>query len=297
MGGRTRFGCTLGLALVLVPLADAKERGPDAKQGYRDLVALTTPDGAPANPAAWPAALVEGRDWPGTPEQIAAWRAEGVRRLAAAHVLKVREVEDAALVRVRFADGEAEVPMRLADGRWVLAAPREYLVRGAALDAANGRAPATLRLTARSTSGAYGTSAFSFAHVTQDPQQCLNRMDVWYCHNGDLHASGGSQIVELGKGSLAKPPALPVRAAWQRTVAARKGFAYLLNARASGQRDFFVHLAVVAAGPEAVQIEWKLLSLGEGAPASIHEAQPWRPLDPHMGQPGANGCDGLCGRR
>lgn len=60
MGGRTRFGCTLGLALVLVPLADAKERGPDAKQGYRDLVALTTPDGAPANPAAWPAALVDG---------------------------------------------------------------------------------------------------------------------------------------------------------------------------------------------------------------------------------------------
>jgi hypothetical protein len=286
------------IGVVLVGSALAKEERIPAKEGYRRLVAVTTPDAAPAHPEAWPASLVEHRDWRGTPEQIDAWRGEGLARLSGAKLGRVEEAEDRAFVHVREAMGEAIVPLRWNADHWELAAPMEWIVKGAALDAANGDGPATVRLTARTTNDPYGSSAFSFAHVTQDPEQCLNRMDLWYCHNGDLHVVGDGGFLDRGRQRLSKAGDLPFgeEEEWSRIVPAREGHLYVLHAASHRDRDFFVALRLKNATKEAVELEWKLLSLGEGAPASIHEAQPWKPVDENMGLPGADGTAGRCGR-
>ena len=288
----------VGTALFLGALAAgalAKDARPSARDGFTSLVAIVTPSGEAAHPEAWPEALVSHRDWRGAPEQVQAWRREGVARLAAAEVLKVREDHDDAYVRVRLADGEAEVPLRWTAGRWALGAPREWLVRGAALDAANGEAAATIRLAAFTDPDSYGPSAFSFTYVTQDPKACLNRMDVWYCRNGDLHRAGDGGFQDLGRGRLEKAGTIGLGGPWTDTVRPRKGGLYVLHVRRPGRTDFFVRLRATAVSREEVSFEWSLLSLGDGAPASIHEAQPWHATDPNVGEPGADGAPGLCG--
>lgn len=283
------------LGLAIAPLA--KERRLDPKEGFRRLLAATTPDGNAAHPEAWPASLVERRDWRCTPEQVDAWRREGIARLSATTIRKVRELGDRAYVWVAGPAGEAVVPLRWNADHWELAAPTEWLVKGDALDAANGKEPASVRLTRRTASGPYGTSAFSFAHATQDPEPCLNRMDVWTCHNDDLHVLGDGRIVDLGRKRLSGVKDLPLDARdWSRTAPAQKGHAYVVHCVRPGQRDFFVALRLEAISPEGFEMSWNLLSLGEGAPASIHAPQPWTPIDDGMGLPGADACAGLCGR-
>jgi hypothetical protein len=295
-GARTMAMVLLAFALAPGPGASADEPRTTAREGFARLVASTTPDGDPGHPEAWPEALVGKRDGYRGRIDLERWRREGAARLAAAKVLAVREDGDFALVRVATAKGEAEVPLRRSGASWVLDAPVEWLVKGKDLDAANGRRPATVRLTARTTNGAYGTSAFSFAHVTQDPEACLNRMDLWYCHNGDLHASGRSAVTEAESGSLARAREIPVAAAWERVIRPRKDGVYLLRARRDGHRDFWVRFRVTGLSPAELTLEWNLLSLGEGAPASIAKEQPWKQADPSPGRPGADGYDGLCGR-
>lgn len=289
-------GLVLLLVLSAAATALAKDRRPEPRDGFRDAVAVVTPSGEPAHPECWPEELVARRDWRGTPEQVSAWRRDAVARLASAQVKKVRPDGERALVRVRYARGEAELPLSWSEARWVVDAPEEWLVRGTGLDDANGSRPASLRLTARTTGGPYGTSAFSFAHVTQDAELCLNRLDLWYCHNGDLHVVGDGGLVEIGKGRLGKADEIPAGAVWDGTVHPRKGFVYVLHALRRGHRDFFVRLRVTALAAEAVELEWELLSLGEGAPKTIHEAQPWQASEPGMGKPGTDGCAGLCGK-
>jgi len=214
-------------------------------------------------------------------------------RLAGASFLGAEEEGDEAVLSFRTRDDRGttrDLLLRREDGQWRVAAPRSYAVSGDALAARCGRKAPRLTLRMRTDNGAYGASAFSFTHVTSDPEQCKNRMDIWYCHNGDLHAASASVIADLGKGSLSKVKAIPAGAEWRDSVAAEKGHAYVLHCRHADRMDFYVKLVVREVKADRVELEWSLLSDGLGCPPDIHAPQPLVSND------GADGCDGLCGR-
>jgi len=216
------------------------------------------------------------------------------RKLSGATLLKARE--DHARGSLAFRTGRDRKTVRQLllvkeRGAWKVASPRSYAVSGKALARRCGKHPARLTLTMRTTNGPYGSSAFSFTHVTNDPKQCKNRMDIWYCHNGDFHAGSGSRILDAGKTSLAKIKEIPVAGAdWKDLAAAVAGHAYVLHCRHRGRMDFFVKLRVRKIESGALDLEWTLLSDGLGAPEEIHRPQPLVSLD------GADGTAGLCGK-
>jgi len=215
-------------------------------------------------------------------------------QLAGAACLDAREEGEEAVLSFRTRDDRSatrELLLRKEDGQWRVAAPRSYAVAGDALAARCGRKAPRLTLRMRKDNGPYGESAFSFTHVTADPEQCKNRMDVWFCHNGDLHAASASVIADLGKGSLSKVKAIPAGAAWKDCVAAVKGHAYVLHCRHADRMDFYVKLVVREVKADRVELEWSLLSDGLGCPPDIHAPQPLVSND------GADGCDGLCGKK
>ena len=207
--------------------------------------------------------------------------------LQEAHVTGVRR-EGAEAIATLKTDIKAEVArellLRRVEGQWLIASGRTYTYP---LD---GGKPAKVRLTMRTTNGPYGTSAYCFTYVTGDAALCKNRMDLWFCHNEDLHASKDGRITHLGKVSLKKVKSVPLGFAWTKAIPARTGHSYVLHCKDPRDRDFFVKLKVTKVKRGIVELEWALLANGFGAPRNIHEVQPLLSND------GADGTDGLCGK-
>jgi hypothetical protein len=142
----------------------------------------------------------------------------------------------------------------------------------------------------RTTNNSYGTSGYCFTYVTGDPALCKNRMDIWFCHNQDIHTRGEGRIADLEKVSPKKVKGLPLGLEWSKSVAARKGHTYVLHCKDRRDRDFFVKFKVTKLRRAIAELEWSLLATGFGAPSNIREARPLLSND------GADGCDGLCGK-
>jgi hypothetical protein len=280
--------------------ADAPPKPAEGFAKIQDVAARAAdePEATASDLAAmFPADLVESR-FPWSPGRTVEWRKAFAARLGRAKVIGIRGAGDKAIVRIagRDAGEEAELPIQRAGDRWSVAASEEHVVKGKALDGANGRKPAKLRLTARTTNGPYGGSAFSFAHVTSDPEKSKNRMDVWYCHNGDLHAAADCEVAEAGKLSLDKIASIPLEAKWSDHVTPAKGSSYVIHCYRKGKRDFFVKLKVTALSAQAIEMDWQILGTGFASPAGIHEPQPWTRPPGNEGEEGADGADGLCGK-
>ncbi|MHC4547766.1 MAG: hypothetical protein ACYTEZ_03230 [Planctomycetota bacterium] len=281
---------TLAVAAGLLE-GQARAGEPSAEEAFAEMKELARRPDNPAFRALFVADAFERA--PGA-------RADEMRRALADVLVKgrlsrVREKGGEAVVVVRTQDDETakgarEIRLRRESGRWLLAAGRSYVVAGARLKARQGRKPAKVHLTMRTTNGPYETSGYCFTYVTGDARLCKNRMDLWFCHNQDFHARGAGRVADLGKVPLAKVTGIPVGLAWERTIAARKGHAYVLHCRDGRDRDFFVKFRVTALRRGIAELEWTLLSEGFGAPATIHSAQPLQTRD------GADGTDGLCGK-
>lgn len=235
---------------------------------------------------------VLGRHAARDPMQVETWRQELSHELATAKLVAAREKGDDAVVRFTEKEGPAELELavRFVGDAWVAAAARTQVVKSKDLDQRNGKAPAHLTLAARTSNEGYGKSAFSFTHVTADPEQCKNRMDLWYCHNGDLHAVHQGLFADLGKEKLDKATGLPLGVTWQHTFAPKKGNVYVLHCVSEERCDYYVKLLVTDVKADAVSIDWNLLSAGWNAPAGIAAPQPLQSND------GADGADGLCGK-
>ena len=201
--------------------------------------------------------------------------------------------------KIRVEDGEAaaamkdgrevrEVLLRLEEGKWKLASASSYLVEGADLRKRSGKKPATVELKMRDSNGAYAESAFCFTYVTASGEECKNRMDVWLCHNQDLHGSKDAVLVDVGKRSLRSIDRIPLDVSFEPTVRAEPGHTYVIHCRDRRDRDFYVKLRIKALKRGEATLEWSLLSTGRGAPETIHKAQPLRSND------GADAVDGLC---
>jgi len=210
-------------------------------------------------------------------------------QVAVAKVDRVREEGDEAVVAFHL-DAEPgvqrELPLTRTGGAWRIASAGSHIVGGPGLEDRRGKEPAVVRLLMRTSNDGYGASAYSFAHVTGDPAQCKNRMDLWFCHNGDLHTSGGGRITDLGDAPLDRVRGLPVGAAWTRTCAANEEKTYVLHCR--NRSDFYVALRVKKVRRGVAEIEWTLLADGPNAPGAIHAVQPL------VSNEGADGSDGLC---
>lgn len=177
-----------------------------------------------------------------------------------------------------------ELLLRREGDRWRVASGHTYV------RSRNNGKPAKVRLTMRTTGDSYGTSAYCFTYVTGDPALCKNRMDLWFCHNGDLHASKDGRIAHVGKVSPKKVKSVPLGVEWEQSVAAKKGHTYVMHCKDSRDRDFFVKFKVTKLRRGIVELEWSLLATGFGAPKDIHEARPLLSND------GADGPDGLCAK-
>jgi hypothetical protein len=286
--GRIGAFAVAAAACVGLPWGVAAADGISAKKGFARIQETPAED-LDALRALYPSSIVERSLR--TPAEQDAWRTALHARLKKVQVLGARESVGLARVRVRDEGGAtAEIPLRYDDGQWVLDTAREQVIEGGSLEKANGEEPATVTLTTRRTNDAYGTSAFSFAHVTRKDTECLNRMDVWYCHNHELHFSGGGGAILTKAKALAKVKEVPMDVEWQPFVTPKKGQVYVIHARRPGHRDFYVRARILSVGEHGIELEWNLLSTGEGSPPSIHEASPIQSND------GADGTDGLCGK-
>ena len=278
------------LALALSAAAPAGDPPPDAKAAFLAIQAVCKRADAAALEKALPAAIGEtviGKD----AAKIAEWRKGLAALLAKSTLGEVREDRGIAVLHVSVEGGtEVELLFSNAGGAWGLLSPVAYQVKGKELDGANGKGPAALRLTARSTGGPYGTSAISFAHVTQDPRQCLDRMDLWYCHNGDFHMCATGKIARVAAKDLASVKGIPTGVSWKDELAPETGGTYVLQCRKMGHRDFFVKVRAKTVDARKVDLEWALLGAGFGSPASIHAPQPIVSRD------GEDGFDALCGK-
>ena len=312
-----RFLISLSLSLLLVSVAtcpraaaqsgarerdaagEARTRGkiatnrPKAKEAIAQLQRAARSDDGATLERALPAQLFAAR----TRTEDASTdvrRAELARELATAKIVGVREDDDQAIARYTV-PGSADVrelPLRHDDEHgWVAAAAQGHVVDGQSLDARRGKQPARATLRMRTSNDGYGGSALSFAHVTASPADCKNRMDVFYCHNGDLHGVAGSEIAGLGRTNLAKVVGLPLGASWASTAAVEPHHVYVVHCRSGSRHDFFVKLQVVERKADAITLEWTLLSDGPGAPPAIDAPQPVG------GNDGADGADGLCAKK
>jgi hypothetical protein len=264
---------------------------PGAAQAFRDLQKAAAAGDAKVLEAALPDAEGEAAAGKGR-EAIAAWRKGLAEALAAAKDPVVREAGDDAVARWKdpAGGGDREIPLRWRDGRWTAAAAAPFAVSGAALDAARGRAPLAAALSARKENGPYGTSAYSFAHCTGKAADCRNRMDLWYCHNGDLHRTGDTVLARLKGKRLEDAAGIPVGVAWKETLAPAAGGVYAVRCRRRGERDFYVKLRVKAMTPDRLDLEWTLLASGPGAPGDLRAPKP-PPADAAEAA-----YDGLCAR-
>lgn len=288
----------LGLAVLLLASATRAEEGrtsarPSAEVGFAALRKAVAEKDEATVAACLPSKLVEG--WPDAAKDDAkAWRAALASRVAAGTVEAVQESGDGATARWSTKGPAAtwELALRYDGTRWAVAHPWAYCVAGGDLAKANGRGPARQKLKVRTKDDAYGASAFSFAHVTQDPRQCANRMQVWYCAGGHLHGAGGTMLTPLKDAKdLQALQGLGGGGDSMDQVTPRARAIYLVRCQRAGRHDFHVGLQVTALSSAELEFDWKLLAIGTGAPASIRSPQPLPPGD------GADGCDGNCGGR
>lgn len=294
---------TVGLAAALAatpllggddapPAKDGKTSArPTARSGFEALRKAAADKDDPTLLRCLPAALVA--KWPELAKDDARpWRTALAGRIAEGTVVGVRESGDDAVARWKTATpaAEFELFMRLDGGHWVASSPWAWSVAGGDLAKANGKGPAKASLDARTSKGAYGPSAFSFAHVTKDPKQCKNRMDVWYCTAGHLHGSGGSMISPLEAKSLDAVDGIPRGGDSMDQVEPRGGKVYAVHCAREGRKDFHVVLQVKAVSASELAFEWRLAAAGFGAPANIHRPQPLVSND------GEDGWDQYCGK-
>ena len=113
-------------------------------------------------------------------------------------------------------------------------------------------------------------------------------MELWFCHNQDLHGSKGSHLVDMGKVSLRSVKQIPVGVSWAETVRAERGHTYVIHCRDRRDKDFYVKFRVKTLKRDTAMLEWTLLTTGLGAPATIHKAQPLQ------SNAGADGTDSIC---
>jgi hypothetical protein len=277
--------------LALPAFAGDDAKRPTAEEGFKAIQAALDGKDAAAMEAVLPAKLADREEMKG--DELKAWRAGMARRLAKGTFRHARE--EGAEAAVRFSPGgedEFEVLLRWADSRWVVASGDAYQVRGRLLDSARGSSAAKVTLVARTEKDKdYAKSAFSFACVTGDPEQCKNRMDVWFDGNcGQVHAGGDGKVAALAVDSLGKVDGLPLGVEWSEKVAPEKGRVLVVHCLRPGRSDFYVACRFTAAGESRVELEWTLLATGPGSPGTIHRAQPDKSND------GDDGCDGFCGK-
>ena len=209
-------------------------------------------------------------------------------KIGTVKIEKKKAVAD--LVRTGRVAGTSQVTLMRDGGSWRLSSPYLYPVKGASIEKRRGRKPAAIRLKLRKSNGAYGSSAYSFRYVTGDAKAARNRMDIWVCHNDDIHARGLGRIADLGETKLEKPHGIPLGATWGGTAQIQVGHTYVVLCRDERDRDFYVKLRVKSFTRNAVDLEWTLLTGGFGAPANINKAVTFESRD------GADGTDGLCGK-
>ncbi len=287
---------TLWVAVVIAGAAiapgsvagDDRPRRPSAEDGFARLRQAAAEKDEATLVACLPTKLVEG--WTdAAADDGRAWRSDLAAQLAAGSVVNVRESGDAAIARWRITAPASVRELRLGfDGtRWAASAPWAYEVGGGAIAKANGRGAARVKLAARKKPGLYGKSAFSFTHVTQKPEQCKNRFELWFCHNRFLHLSH-AMISSLGAKELDDIDGIQFGGDWMDQIQARPSTAYVLHCSSPDRMDFHVAMRVTSCTDDELEFEWRLLAAGRNAPASIRAAQPLVSND------GADGCDGLC---
>jgi hypothetical protein len=285
---KTRIALTF-VACVAAGAAAAETRA-TAKDGFAKIQEAVTKKDAEVLDVVIPAKLVERSRELG-PDGIKSWREGFGASLVTLKCTDARETGDDAVLRVTSSDGESMLPLHWGGSQWVLAAPLVYPTKGAIIDRANGTAPAKVHLGMRKTNDEYGDTAYSFRFATSDASKCKNRVDVWFCHNGDLHAAGDSKIADAGASSAVEW--LPVGKALRDEAHAVAGHAYVVHCFDAREKDFYVVLDVTKAGDGGVDFTWRLFATGPGAPPNIHKSQPLDPSD----LSGANGFDGLCERK
>lgn len=213
--------------------------------------------------------------------------------LTGATVVDVRSKDATAIVvlehKGRVKDTLELSLLRSAQG-WRLDSPYAYATSGKALERSNGSKPAHTQLKLRRTNKTYGATAYSFRYASGDAQACKNRMDIWVCHNDDIHASKDGRLVDVGKKKLSAVKRVPVGSKWARTVPIEKGHVYVMHCKDRRDRDFYVKFRVKSFKRSTVDLEWMLLTGGFGAPVDIHTAEALTDGS------GADGCDGLCGK-
>ena len=264
---------------------------PTAEAGFAAIQAAASSVDTPVLEKCLPAKLVA--KWTvHAKDRAGPWRADFAGVLSRVVPTGVRESGDAAFARWTYGAPPAtwELPLAFDGTRWNVDAPWAYVVAGGVLARANAKGLARVKLTARRENGPYGTSAFSFTHVTQDPAQCKNRMDVWYCHNGDLHFRGETKAAATEFADLSKPDGIPSDLVWKSTLAARAGTVYAVHCLRPDRMDFYATMRVTSCSAGAAEFEWRLLAAGPNAPVSIVKPQPLTTKDAD------DACDGLCGK-
>jgi hypothetical protein len=285
------LACAAAIVFAALAWADETRKTaarPTAEAGFAALrEAAAKGDGA-VLAACLPDALVA--KWPDDAKDTAAWRGALAKRIAEGAVVSVKEEGDSARARWKTSGAVLEIPLAFASGRWVAASPWAWLVGGADLAKANGKEPARVKLRARTSNDAYGPSAYSFTHVTQDPEECKNRMDVWFCGSCNQLHFLDAMASPLKARSLAELDGWQAGGDWMDEVVPRVGQVYAVNCSSDGRRDFQVGLRVAKAGRDAVELEWRITAAGKNAPANIRRPQPLVSND------GADGCAGMCGK-
>jgi hypothetical protein len=262
---------------------------PTAESGFIELRKAAADHDDATLVSRLPATLV--KDWPDeAAEDGKKWRAALAARIAEGEVVRVRESGDDAIARWKTATPAAvwELRLHLEGGKWLASSPWAWCVGGGDVAKANGKGAAHVKLKARTTPNVYGPSAFSFVNVTQDPKQCLNRMDVVYCRCGQFHGRDGNLFSLLKAKSVDELDGIQAGGDWMDEIVPKKGAVYVLACRTPGQKDFQVALQVTDLSADALEFDWRLLAAGKNAPASIRTPQPLVSND------GADGTDLLC---
>jgi hypothetical protein len=220
-----------------------------------------------------------------------AWRAALAAQIAEGTVEKVTESSDDAIARWKAGTPPTTWALRLRrdGGVWIAASPWAYGVAGGTLAKANGAKPARVKLKMRTDKDKYGPSAWSFTHVTADPEKCLNRLDVWYCSAGHLHGHD-AMISPIQGNDLAAIEGLQPGGDWMDQANPKEGKLYVVDCKSADRSDFQVVLQVVEVKGSALEFDWRLVAAGKNAPADIHKVQPLVSND------GPDGVDGWCGK-
>jgi hypothetical protein len=295
MNGKAIVGIVLLAGLVA---SAAAEERISATEGMELIVRYSKEKDADLLELTMPEKLVEGREGFDEPENVTAWREGLAREIAAAKKVTVAESGDRGVARFEAKPRGTEKLLILAwnGRRWILDCAQSYLVKGKLLKRARGRGPAHVELTARQNNQGWTGNAWSFAYATGTPDQCKNRMSIWYCKYGDLHAVGDCRIATAGRKKLDDVEAIDPAWEFGRHVEPHAGEVYAVHCLDAGRGidcrgiDFYAKLAVTSVDKGAINLDWEILAAGPGSPTTIHEPNPV--ADPRSG---ADGCDGMCG--